>query len=477
MSFQSEKDLSCPVCHDIFKDPVVLPCSHSFCKDCLKRWWSEKQIPTCPLCKKCSFFNDPPCNLVLKNLCEAFLLEKHRKVSSASEESEPLCSLHAEKLKLFCLDHQQPVCLICRDSKAHDGHRFRPIDEAAEDHRQELMIYLIPSKDKLKLLEEVKGNFDQTAEHIKFQAKRTERQIVKHFDKLRQFLKEEQEARISALRSEEEQKTMMMKKKTDTLSGQIKALSDTIRFTEKVLKAENVSFLQNYSDAEMIKYCHLLDDVQPVSVALIDEAKHLGNLTFNIWSKMKEMVSFSPVILDPNTAHPELILSEDLTSVTSGQRQKLPDNPERFDQHCCVLGSEGFDSGTHSWDVEVRNEQFWGVGVVKKSIERKGEIQTGYWEICLIDGKYKAVSPPLPDKVLLVKKLERVRVQLDWDRGRVIFIDLDTKKHIYTFKHTFNEELFPYIGTKHELPFKIIPMSISVTEQHEVTVSTSFWGF
>ncbi|XP_075318433.1 zinc-binding protein A33-like [Odontesthes bonariensis] len=473
MASQSENDLSCPVCHDIFRDPVVLLCSHSFCKDCLQRWWAEKPIQKCPLCHEISLSKDPPCNLALKNLCEAFSLDKDQK---ASEESEPLCSLHAEKLKLFCLDHQQPVCLVCRDSKAHDGHRFRPIDEAAEDHREELITYLIPSKDKLKLLEEHKGNFDQTAEHIKFQAERTERQIVEQFNKLRQFLKEEQEARISALRSEEEQKTLMMKKKTDTLSGQIQGLSDTIRFTEKVLKAGNVSFLQNYNDAEMIKYCHLLDDVQPVSGSLIDEAKHLGNLSFHIWSKMKEMVSFSPVILDPNTAYPELILSEDLTGVTFGQRQKLPDNPERVEHHLCVLSSEGFNSGTHSWDVEVRDDQIWCVGVVKESARRNGKMHRRYWGICFIDGKYTAASPPLPDKVLLVKKLERIRVQLDWDRGRVSFFDLDTKKQIHLFKHTFTERLFPYVGTQNKCPLKITPMTISVTQQHAVPLSTGFWG-
>uniref|UniRef100_A0A3B4YBC4 Uncharacterized protein n=1 Tax=Seriola lalandi dorsalis TaxID=1841481 RepID=A0A3B4YBC4_SERLL len=167
-------DLSCPVCHDIFKEPVVLSCSHSFCNDCLQRWWTEKLIHTCPLCKEITLLNDPTHNLVLKNLCEAFLLERDQ---SASAEAEPLCSLHSEKLRLFCLDHQQPVCVVCRDSKAHNNHRFRPIDEAAEDHRRKLQKSLKPLQEKLKLFEQVKGNFDQTAEHIKVQAQHTERQI------------------------------------------------------------------------------------------------------------------------------------------------------------------------------------------------------------------------------------------------------------------------------------------------------------
>ncbi|XP_073324548.1 nuclear factor 7, brain-like [Pagrus major] len=462
MSSRSEDNLSCPVCHDIFKDPVVLSCSHSFCKDCLQKWWRGKNTFECPCCKTKHSRSDAPRNLALKNLCEAFLQERDQR---ASAESEAVCSLHSEKLKLFCLDHQQPVCVVCRDSKIHNNHRFRPIDEAAQDHKEELQKSLKPLQEKLKRFEQVKGNFDQTAEYIKVQAKCTERQIKEKFRNLHQFLQEEEAARITALREEEEQKSQMMKEKTEALSCEIAALSVTIKATERELTAEDVSFLQNYKAAvKRVQQRPLLDDPQLVSGALIDVAKHLGNLTFNIWNKMKKLVSYTPVILDPNTADPELILSEDLTSVRSGEKELLPKNPKRTKFSCCVHSSEGFNSGTHSWDVEVGDNKDWEVGMLGEYVLMNGRLQSGLWRIMFSHGKFTAFSNSDPEKDLTVtKKLQKIRVRLDFDKGKLSFSDLDTNTHIHTFTHTFTDILFPYIYTENHVPLKILPVKVSVT--------------
>ncbi|XP_033934835.1 E3 ubiquitin-protein ligase TRIM35-like [Pseudochaenichthys georgianus] len=463
MASRLEEGFCCSVCHGVFKDPVVLSCSHSFCRDCLQSWWAGKVIKECPLCKRRSSRSEPPSNLVLKNLCESFLQERGQR------PPEALCSLHSERLKLFCLDHQQPVCVVCRDSRTHSDHSFRPIDEAAQDLREELQTSLKPFQEKLKTFKEVKVKCAHTAGYMKLQAQRTETQIKEQFQKLHQFLEEEEEARMAALREEEKQKRRKMKEKMEAVSREIAALSHTVRATEEELRAEDVSFLLNYKAAVERLQRPLLEDPQLPSGALIDQAKHLGNLSFNIWSKMKDMVSCYPVVLDPNTAGPTLVLSEDLTSVRAGETGRRPYCFERSDHFSIVLGSEGFSSGTHSWDVQVGDYTAWGLGVLAESVKWQEDIAPGLWRIRPDGGEYSALSPSHPEAPLPVQRqLRRVRVRLDWDGGTLSFSDPDTNTHIHTFTHTFTERLFPYIYNDDTLPLQMLPMAVSVrVEQQE----------
>ncbi|KAJ8273992.1 hypothetical protein COCON_G00086170 [Conger conger] len=189
----------------------------------------------------------------------------------------------------------------------------REIREAAEEYKEELRTALAPLQEKLKAFNAVKLICDQTAEHIKSQAQHTERQIKMEFEKLQQFLKDEEAARITALREEEEQKSQKMKEKIEKMTEEISSLSEQIRAIKQELGAEDISFLQNYKDTQIRAQC-TLGDPEKVSGPLIDVAKHLDNLKYRVWEKMLGTFQYTPVTLDPNTAHPKLSLSEDLTS-------------------------------------------------------------------------------------------------------------------------------------------------------------------
>uniref|UniRef100_A0A8C2CSW5 Uncharacterized protein n=1 Tax=Cyprinus carpio TaxID=7962 RepID=A0A8C2CSW5_CYPCA len=168
-----------------------------------------------------------------------------------------------------------------------------------------------------------------------------------------------------------------------------------------------------------------------------------------------DCVSSAPVILDPNTAHPRLLLSDDLTSVRwSENKQPVPDNPERFDDCYCVLGSEGFNSGTHCWDVEVKESLCWSVGVTTASNQRKGcdFYNTDVWSV-----QYDQYELYERSGFNIKQYLERVRVYLDYDRGTVSFSDPVTNTHLHTFTTTFTDTVFPSFDSFS--PLRILPLN------------------
>ncbi|MGH0154554.1 UNVERIFIED_CONTAM: hypothetical protein FKN15_027402 [Acipenser sinensis] len=236
-----EADLSCAVCCEIFKDPVTLHCNHSFCKACLDQWWKEKRARECPVCWRRSSMEELPLNFALRNIVESFLKERSQ---NPPAPTGILCSLHDEKLKLFCVVDKEAVCVVCQTSKKHENHKLRPVQEAAQDYKGELKTALKPLQDELKTFNKVKNECDKSAEHIKKQAQQTERQIKEEFEKLHQFLRDEEKARIAALRREEEQKGRIMKEKIEKLTREISSISDTIRVIEEEMEAEDIFFLQ-----------------------------------------------------------------------------------------------------------------------------------------------------------------------------------------------------------------------------------------
>lgn len=208
--------------------------------------------------------------MALKNLCEAFLLERTERLSAGPVA---LRSQHSENL--FCLD-----------SETHQQHIVRPKNEATPQYREVLQI-LEPLQKRLGLFNDIKINYDQTAKDIEAQAQDTVRQIKVVFLTLQTLLKEEEQARIGAVRKEERQKSLTMRRKSDALSRDIAALSDRVRATEEVLRAEDLSFLQGYRSAAQ----HCLPDIpQPTPGVLIDKDKHLNNLSCKTLDSMKKKV-------------------------------------------------------------------------------------------------------------------------------------------------------------------------------------------
>ncbi|XP_053181444.1 E3 ubiquitin-protein ligase TRIM35-like [Scomber japonicus] len=464
-----ERFLSCHVCSETFRDPVSLSCSHKFCSSCLQKFWEQAKNKNCPICKRKSSKDHLHVDCSLKELADSFA-GRQTAGSSETEKGEKkvevVCSKHQEEPKLFCKDEQRAVCPSC-DFPHQKDHNVVPVEQAVSDLKDQLKSDLKPLQDKRDKYKQVEKTYNEMFQHSKKQLLSTEKQIRAEFNKLHQFLKEEEESRLAALREEVKQKGKTMGTEMKRIQEQISSLSDSISAVEEDLQKHNASFLSSYklTQTRARAQCSL-SDPQLVSGALIDEAKHLGNLSFRVWEKMKEKVHFSPVILDPNTASGWIYLSGDLTSVRKGDTdQQLPDNPERFTGYTIVLGSESFSSGKHSWEVEVGDYPVWFLGLAKESVDRKEKCslssESGIWRLTYLERKY---TNSLGKTVTVKKSLQRIRVQLDYDRGEVSFYDPEDETHIYTYKDTFTEKLFPYFGIGSAGDAKTTDIKICQTE-------------
>ncbi|XP_054464075.1 zinc-binding protein A33 [Anoplopoma fimbria] len=457
-----EEDLTCPICCDIFTDPVLLSCSHSFCRSCLKRCW-ETGLRVCPVCRKKASKASPPTNLALRNVCEALLQARG---NSALAEEKMNCILHGEKLKLFCLVDKQPICVVCQSSKLHKSHDCSPIEEAVLDCKDELALSLKNLQDKVDSLKRIHKTSTGVFKYIKSQALETQKLIKSHFEEIHQALYQEESDRIAAVKKEEEEKIAGMKDKIKELSAEVLSFTETISVIQEQLKEDDITLLKNFKDIQDREKSTAFGS-DNMSGLLIDVTKHLCNLKFKVLEKMLEHIDYTPVILDPNTAHPCLILSDKLTSLHySKQHSCCPDNPERFHMSAEVVGMAALGSGSHHWVVETGSNQDWLLGVASSSVSRDCEIsarpENGFWTLCFRDGEFRAMTSP-PTTLTVTTAPTQVKVQLDYNKGVVSFFDPADDTLIFAFTHMFTETLLPYFYTQSSHPLRIMPEKVLVT--------------
>ncbi|KAK9516608.1 hypothetical protein VZT92_024528 [Zoarces viviparus] len=460
----SEKDLLCPQCSDIYYLPVLLKCGHNICRFCLQKFWEWKGCKECPVCRTMSVPGRPPINLALKIAADNYQVQK-------TVGNQDVCRLHKEKLKIFCHNDLEPICLVCQTSRQHKVHECCPVEEAAEQKKREISAMLDSLRKKLKTLHKTKVDREETKSYIQRQANQSEEAIKEGFQKLHLFLREEENGRLKLLKQEKEIKTQVMCEKLENIKEQIKNLSCTISDIEAYLRAKDLPFLQDYKEMKKRAKCNI-PEPECIRDILINSAKHLGSLKFGIWKKMANIVTCVPITLDPNTAHSNLTFSEELTSVQYSSKQVLPGNPERCTSRVCVLGANGYTSGKHSWTVEVGQGKDWYIGVARESIKRESTVflnpTEGFWVLGLCNGDSFWAETLPRTKLVLKQKPEKITVQLDYDKGKVVFINAADLTVIHAFKDRFTERIFPYFSpglcenANNSIPLTVCPLTVTV---------------
>ncbi|XP_066529605.1 E3 ubiquitin-protein ligase TRIM39 [Hoplias malabaricus] len=174
-----------------------------------------------------------------------------------------------------------------------------------------------------------------------------------------------------------------------------------------------------------------------------------------IKSSLKKVKGYmEDVTLNPVTAYPFLILSDDRKQLKRGEKlQFYRDSAQRFDVWSCVSAKEGYESGRHYWEVDVGDNKDWKLGVVKNSAQRKGLFdmspRNGYYSLWWSSGHLRALTTPPLTKVKVSSRLRLVGVYLDCEEGQVTFFNAKTGSEIYNFTShvSFPERMFPLFGT------------------------------
>uniref|UniRef100_A0A8C7DZH8 Uncharacterized protein n=1 Tax=Oncorhynchus kisutch TaxID=8019 RepID=A0A8C7DZH8_ONCKI len=178
-------------------------------------------------------------------------------------------------------------------------------------------------------------------------------------------------------------------------------------------------------------------------------------ILFNIEKKNNAKIFSVDVTFDPDTAHLRLSLFDDNKSLKFGELKEKKDCTKiRFNQNTCVLGKEGYDKGTHYWEVDLGKKSQWSVGIAQET-EKRDNIQmyphTGFWSIFYKDGELKTVEP---SSTFLPIELtpEKLGVFMDYEGGQITFFNVEKKCHIHSFCGMFTKKLYPFFGPLIDCP-------------------------
>ncbi|KAM9530735.1 E3 ubiquitin-protein ligase TRIM39-like [Salvelinus alpinus] len=423
----------------------------------------------CDVCTGTKLSAMKSCLLCLTSYCETHLephhiapaLKRHKLINPVENLEDRICKRHDRLLELFCRTDQTCVCQICTEAD-HKTHDTVPIEEECRERKAHLekteaeVQQII--QERLKKAKEIKLLVDFS----KRDAEREKADSLQVFTALVRSIKKSQAELIEVI--EEKQKAVERQ-----AEGFIKDLEQEI--TELKRRSTDLKQLSHTEDhLQLLQSFPLLVFTPPptknmseisvhsdLCVGTVRKAvSHLEKILSKEMEKLpevklKRIQQYAvDVTLDPDTAHPKLILSEDGKQVRRGDiTQNLPDNPKRFNKYLIVLGQDGFSSGRFYYEVTVNGKTRWTLGVARESIDRKGSVspspEYGLWTVVLMDGnQYTACASP---QVILSlrEKPKKVGVFVDYEEGQVSFYNVEARSHIYSFTGcTFKDIIFPF---------------------------------
>ncbi|XP_063077007.1 bloodthirsty-related gene family, member 2 isoform X2 [Engraulis encrasicolus] len=406
-----EKHFLCSLCEHIFTSPVTTPCGHSFCKVCLRKYWSQGGAERCPSCRR-AFPARPHLSV---NRILADVTENYRKTRQAAKEevqhpmetpertAEELEKMIEERhVKMETLKMSLQLLKSWCQREVRESHRVFTALVSSMEQSHRLVVEAAEAKEK------------QAESRVKRLLKELEREI--------------RELKGGSPPQEEQQSEMKRWSSRITLDAtEMRDWSKVSLETDPCVGETRRAVLD------------LADKV-------LMEANRLSK------SELKRLKKYSVDInLNHQTAHAFLVLSDDKKQVRHGdKRQEVLETPKRFDRMTTVLAKESFLSGRYYWEVDVVGKTEWELGVVRHSVNRKGKFTVcpanGFWTLSFRNGSQYIASTSPPTCLAVRHKAKRIAVFVDYEEGRISFLCVDSGAHLHTFMDAFTDRLHPFFG-------------------------------
>nr|XP_020733071.1 E3 ubiquitin-protein ligase TRIM31 [Odocoileus virginianus texanus] len=439
-----QEEVICPICMDILQYPATIDCGHNFCLSCITQsGGAADSILKCPLCNKIVRRGTITPNWLLVNLVEKIQAMDPSEMQPEKEELR--CLRHGEKCHYFCEVDGKFLCVVCCQSKDHKTHNATLIEEAAQSYQERIQSQIEVLQQKEREIIQMKSQ----GEH------RINVFMLDNLRKLKDSLKSRQclppgqllqDIKIALCRSEGfsflnptpvsmglEKKLSDIKSRHDSLTESLKRFKDNLQADSKKDKSK---FLRGMTEEDRKSW-------------------YLSEKNYPKVNKTSEPELTPPdtLTLDAASAHPDLIISQDLKTVTlTPVLQSVcaePTDPERFYPFRCVLGLPGLCSGCQTWEAELQGPGGGGcvVGVASEPVPRKGMLQieplSGFWALRIAGSECQALTAAGTREDLSVCP-RKVGVRVNHECGEIVFCDATTSNHLYTFHASFPGQIFPF---------------------------------
>ncbi|XP_042308693.1 E3 ubiquitin-protein ligase TRIM39-like isoform X1 [Sceloporus undulatus] len=236
-------EITCSICLEYFKDPVIIDCGHNFCQSCLTKCWEKSSTaPSCPQCRAIFQQQSFKPNRQLANILE---IVKKFEDGKRPEKMKEVCKMHQEPLKLFCKNDLSLMCVVCDRSKKHEKHSVLPMEEAHQEYKEKISKQLRFLKEERRKCMDKKRSEDKRTQSFLKKLEENTKKSAFAFEQMLTLLEKNKDSWLSHVECVKENFKEIHKNSSIRLCEKISSLDKLMEEMEGKCQQSTNEFLQD----------------------------------------------------------------------------------------------------------------------------------------------------------------------------------------------------------------------------------------